>query len=138
MTASEWHDAPGKYEDDAEYAEDPDGNVDWLRRKRHATQVKGSRIHEQTGTCVRDYDCGCPGTKPDGGLCVVGKRRCCAEHASICAGCGRICCGRHLTRVNGLPYCHNCYRTELHPDWVIYLTIAFLALVLLYHLNRGG
>src|SRR5687768_326235 len=40
---------PGKYEDDAEYYEDPTGNIDWSKRQRRAIQIQGSKIEEQSG-----------------------------------------------------------------------------------------
>lgn len=137
MTASEWLDAPGKFEEDGDYFEDPDGNIDWRARKRHATRVQGGRIDEQTGRCIRDYDCGCHGGKPDGGLCAVGRRRVCAEHSLLCANCGRPNCQRHRTIVSGLPVCHACYRTDSNPDWVLLLAIALFGVLLILYLTGG-
>jgi hypothetical protein len=136
MTGSEWNDAPGKFQDDAEYFEDPDGNIDWRARIRRASRVDGTHIHEKSGKCVRDYDCGCHGGKPDGGQCYVGGRRVCAEHSLLCSNCGRPSCQRHRTLVNGLPVCHACFQTESNPDFFLCLAIALFALVL--YLFIGG
>lgn len=137
MTASEWNDAPGKYEDEADYFEDPDGNIDWRIRKRHATRVRGGRIDEKSGICRRDYDCGCPGTAIDAGSCRVSGARVCATHREWCSVCGLPVCQRHRTVVNGLPICHSCFRTDTSPTWVLYLAIALFGVLFILYLTGG-
>lgn len=126
---------PEKLEEQGEFTEAPDGWVDLISRQRRATRVDGGRIIDARARLVRDFCCWCPPSKADGGLCAVGKRRVCADHAVICSICGRPSCHRHRSIVNDVPVCHECLRQERHPDWVLFVAIGLFGLVYFLYLH---
>ena len=129
---------PGKFEDDADYYEDPEGNIDWLHRKRRATRVEGNKISEKSGRLGRDYVCGCPSSAAqDGGTCrTCGRGRVCRDHRQWCSRCSSISCAKHTKWINGLPVCTTCEPDREGAEWVILLALGLAAVFLFYIVRR--
>lgn len=127
---------PEKTEEEIQFIEQPDGTVDWKERVKRVTRVDGTSIREVLGKIGRDYDCGCPPSKPDAGTCVVGKRRVCQTHYLLCALCGRPTCHRHRSYLaeQGIWVCQLCNPPKGSSSLILFIILAVLAAVLLVHL----
>lgn len=122
---------PEKNEEQIDCVENPTGRVDWRARIKKIAQIRGNRITEVVGQLGRDFCCWCPPSKQDAGMCVVGQRRVCADHALTCSVCGKPSCHRHRTMVDGLPVCHECYKPAANPLWVLFAVLGLFLIAFL-------
>lgn len=127
---------PEKTEEEIQFVEQPDGSVEWKERVKRVTRVDGTKIQEVLGKIGRDYCCYCPPSKQDAGACIVGKRRVCQDHYLLCSACGRPTCHRHRSFLaeQGIWVCHLCNVPKSSPSLILFIILAVLAAILLFHL----